>query len=272
MTTTPELIDPATTIAGPLLVLAPHSDDETLGCGATIARLAPTVPVHVAYGTDGRLSPIGPDDKAAPDTQTLVALRQTEAQEAMALLGVPVEQLHFLGLPDGRLNAEQARLTSAIEDLIDRLCPRTVMAPFRYDQHPDHLAMHRAAVALLRSRADIQLLQYFVYYRYPLLAEPDIRKWVAPEHCIGVDMAPVRVRKRQALDCYRSQVTCHFPWQQRPCLMPAILDDHCAGIEQFVTAPPDLADHALFTADLLRLRLNLRYGPQAVLWKKRLLG
>lgn len=272
MTTTPELIEPTTAIDGPVLVLAPHSDDETLGCGATIARLAPTVPVHVAYGTDGRLSPIGPDGKAAPDAAALVALRRTEARDAMALLGVPAEQLHFLDLPDGRLTAEQARLMSGIESLIERLRPRTVMAPFRYDQHPDHLAVHRAAVAALRGRADIRLLQYFVYYRYPLLAEPDIRRWVAPRHCVGVDMAPVRTRKRQALACYRSQVERHFPWQQRPVLTPEVLDDHCAGIEQLVTAPPDLADRALFAVDSLRLRLNLRYGPQAVLWKKRLLG
>jgi LmbE family N-acetylglucosaminyl deacetylase len=190
----------------------------------------------------------------------------------MALLGVPAGNLHFIGLPDGRLSAERRQLEAALAELLDTVRPRTVIAPFRHDQHPDHLAMHRAAVRLLRERPDIRLLQYFVYYRYPLLAEHDIRCVVAPQLCVAVDATPVRALKRRALDCYRSQVQLYYPWQTRPILVPPILDDHCAGTEQFVTAPADLADRELFRVDSLRLRLNLRYGPLAVRWKKRLLG
>jgi len=263
-----EPIDPRTAIEGPVLVLAPHSDDETLGCGATIALIADAMPVHVAYGADGRISPAGPDGKATPDAASLVKARAEEARDAMAMLGVPAEHLHFLAFPDSRLTAEQARLETAIADLLDRLRPRTVIAPFRHDQHPDHLAMHRAAVGILRARPDVRLLQYFVYYRYPLLAERDIRRAVAPRHCVAVNATPVRALKRRALECYRSQVQLYYPWQTRPVLVPTILDEHCADTEQFVMATPDLPDPDLFSVYSLRLRFNLRYGARVVRCKK----
>lgn len=39
-----------------LVVISPHPDDDVLGCGALIARMAPRVPVRVVYVTDGAAS------------------------------------------------------------------------------------------------------------------------------------------------------------------------------------------------------------------------
>jgi LmbE family N-acetylglucosaminyl deacetylase len=271
--TWPAAVDPRTVIDGPVLVVAPHVDDETLGCGGTMARLASAgVPIHVLYAADGRLSPSRPDGKPADEAATLPAIRRAEAEAAMRRVGVPVDHLHFLALPDGEVGAHAGRLAAELRTCLDALAARTVLAPFRFDQHPDHLAVHRAVRTVLGGESGIVLLEYFVYYRYPLLAEKDIRLAVDPRHLLAVDIESVRDCKRAALDDYASQVTHYFPWQQRPVLTAAVLDDHCAGPELFVRAATDLSPGELFVRDSLRLRFNLRLGPQIVRWKKRLLG
>jgi LmbE family N-acetylglucosaminyl deacetylase len=268
--------DPLAAIPGPVLVIAPHSDDETLGCGGTIALLAPTRPVHVVYATDGRLSPSGPDGKAAPGADALPAIRRAEAEAAMGRLGLGSDRLRFLDLPDGRLRAHLPTLTAHLAELIRAIRPKTVLTPFRYDQHPDHLAVRRATVAALAAEGtasgEIALLEYFVYFRYPLLPERDIRRAVAADRLLAVDIEAVRTKKRAALDAYVSQATRYFPWQTRPVLTAAILDEHASGPEWFVRAAADLATSELFRRDSLLLRINLLVGPALVRWKKRVLG
>jgi LmbE family N-acetylglucosaminyl deacetylase len=271
--TWPAAVDPRIIIEGPVLVVAPHVDDETLGCGGTIARLAAAaVPIHVLYATDGRLSPSRPDGKPANEAASLPAIRRAEAEAAMRRLGVPVDHLHFLGLPDGALAAQPERLEAKLRGCIDAVAPRIILAPFRHDQHPDHLAVYRAARTALAGATGVAFLEYFVYYRFPLLAEKDIRRAVDPRHLLAIDIDAVRDRKRLALEDYTSQVTCYFPWQQRPILTATVLDDHSAGPELFMRAAADLPTGQLFARDSLRMRINLHLGPQIVRWKKRLVG
>jgi LmbE family N-acetylglucosaminyl deacetylase len=264
--------DPSAHLAGPVLVVAPHVDDETLGCGGTIALLSAQVAVHVLYAADGRLSPSGPDGGPAAAAATLPAIRRAEAEAAMQRLGVPAERLHFLALPDGALAANAGKLEQGLRQCVAAVAPRTVLAPFRHDQHPDHIAVYRATRAALGAVSDIDFLEYFVYYRYPLLVEQDIRRAVEPRHLLAIDIDAVRERKRSALEDYPSQVTRFYPWQQRPVLTAPVLDDHCAGPELFVRAAATMPTGELFARDSVRLRINLHLGPQIVRWKKRFLG
>ena len=194
----------------------------------------------------------------------------------MDRLGVGAERLHFLDLPDGELSAHLVSLTARLAALIRTIRPQTVLTPFRYDQHPDHLAVRRATVAAIADEGvtpgAMTLLEYFVYFRYPLLAEGDIRRVVATEHLVEIDIEPVRVDKRAALDAYVSQVTRYFPWQTRPVLTEAVLDEHAIGPECFVHAAANLSPAELFQRDSMRLRINLLFGPALVRWKKHLLG
>jgi LmbE family N-acetylglucosaminyl deacetylase len=93
------LLPPETTRSfGPTLVVAPHQDDESLGCGGTIALLrAAGVPVRVLFISDGSGS--HPGSRRYPP-QALTALRNAEAREALALLGVDPAESTFLALPD----------------------------------------------------------------------------------------------------------------------------------------------------------------------------
>ena len=72
---------------GPLLVLAPHPDDESLGCGGIIAEArARGHAVYVTVVTDGTASHPGSRTHTAARLQ---AVREKEVQAAVAELGVP---------------------------------------------------------------------------------------------------------------------------------------------------------------------------------------
>lgn len=127
---------------GRLIVVSAHPDDETLGAGATIAELAAAGwTVHIVAVTDGEAS----HPRSAMPAHDLAALRRNELRAAVDELA-PDARLTFLNLPDGGLEAREARLR---EQLIDFIAPgSTVFAPWVDDGHPDHDAAGRAARAV----------------------------------------------------------------------------------------------------------------------------
>lgn len=266
------VLDPLAEFAAPVVLLAPHSDDETLGCGGTLARLAGHIPVYVVYLTDGRLSPSSRTNQSLPESEGLVEIRRQEARTAMALLGVPEGNLYFLDHPDGGLSDVEAQAESEVRGLLERLQPGTLLAPFRYDQHPDHLATNRIACRIASASPGIALRQYFVYNLYPMMSRPDIREAVRPDHLGRVEIDAVRDLKRRAMACYASQVAVRYPWQRFPVLKPVTVERLCTGDEVFATVDPAITDRALFKPGSPRFWLSLRFGAQAVALKKKYIG
>jgi len=227
---------------GSIAIVAPHQDDETLGCGGLIALVASQREIHVIFVTDGSRSPL-PD--GAPANPALVPAREDEAREAMACLGVPPKRLHFLRLPDGRLADHEAELQQKLEDVLTQIAPATVLVPFRYDWHPDHLAVQRvAARAHAQGRIPGVLVEYFVYTQRRLLPGGDIRSCLAPGKLWAVEIASVAARKREALECFRSQTTRYFDWQRRPILTGDVLTRACRSPEIFFPSAGRLATRA----------------------------
>ena len=127
-----------------VLVVAPHPDDETLGCGGVIALHARAGDlVHIAIGNDGSRSRAG-----GPDMERIAHLRQREAERAVARLGKGI-QLTQLGLPEGLW--QQDDLVSRLLALLRDTQPHVIYAPSCVDFHPEHL---RVAQALARALAD----------------------------------------------------------------------------------------------------------------------
>ncbi len=249
-------------LTGRVLVLAPHMDDEALGCGGTLAALPDGGHVYLAFATDGAGSPVPPAPWIGRPDPRLPQLRQAEARRAAAKLGIPEANVRFLGLPDGRLADHPEALKREVETLWDEVRPRHVLAPFRFDRHPDHLAIHRVAWRCWTAREDgAELLEYFVYWRSRLLPRGDVRAYLRPEALTAVDVRPTAAAKRSALECYVTQTTRFFDWQARPNLTPELLEETSVQPETFLRARRDLPDTAVFRGWGTWIRVAHRLEP-----------
>lgn len=267
------LADPAALFPGTVLVVAPHMDDEVLACGGTIARLPAKSRVFVAYATDGAQAyrPVIPwRDATSPE---LAHARVGEARAALATLGVPPDQLFFLGLPDAALRRHTASLARSLVMIAEQVRPAHILIPFRYDRHPDHLAAHRAVVGALKAgQLRAQVYEYFVYYRWKLLPRRDIRAYIDPRQLNEIDITSVSRLKRAALDCFTSQTTRFYPWQDRPILSPASLDEVCRNAELFLRYDPAHAGSAVLTQGRAWIRLVHELEPRAKRGKDQLMA
>lgn len=188
----------------PTLVLAPHPDDETIGCGGVIARKrAAGTEVQVVVAADGG-DPV----------------RRAECLEACRRLGVPAGSVHFLGLPDGQLDAHRAELETAITDAL-RARPRQLFVPSAIDAHADHRAL-AAVVDGLPADAlrGIEVLAYPIWFwnrwawverttprwrqRAQLVWRP-VRQLLGTR-VVSVDTTATVAQQRAALDAHHSQV------------------------------------------------------------------
>jgi LmbE family N-acetylglucosaminyl deacetylase len=220
--------------AGDILVCAPHMDDESLGCGMLIALHAARGKVRVLFASDGSDSPEPPRDR--PELRhELPSIRRMEAFEALAVLGVPPEGVTFCGFPDGSLARHETEIAGRVAAEASAIRAVAVLVPFRYDRHPDHLALNRAVTGALReNRLEAEVVEYFVYTQWRLLGTGDVRDYLAPEHVLRVHDAQAASLKRAALARHLSQTTLYFPGQRRPILSEALLDRACAEPESFL--------------------------------------
>jgi LmbE family N-acetylglucosaminyl deacetylase len=174
--------------SGGLLVLAPHPDDESIGCGALIAAFrAAGRPVEVIVLTDGAMG--GAADRRRPD-DTLAALRQAETRAAIDCLGGA--GLTFLAHPDGRLIDGVDAAAGAVAAAIEALRPSAIAFPALYDRHPDHVACTPILLgALDRTDWPAELLGY--------------ETWAPGRAQAILDATPFMDAKVAAIACHRSQ-------------------------------------------------------------------
>ena len=196
-----------------ILVVAPHPDDETLGCGGAIALLrALGCPVQVLVISDGTLSHPRSAKYPAP---RLRALRESETLEALSLLGVKRSEVTFLRLPDGSIpTSASPGIQAAVArcgSFLQMSMPTTLFLPWRFDPHPDH----RATWQLIRAAL---LEPTFADLNYsPRLIEYPIWDWDSEQRgdlanhkqVIGwrLDIRTVLETKLKAIAAYRSQTT-----------------------------------------------------------------
>jgi LmbE family N-acetylglucosaminyl deacetylase len=151
-------------VARKVLVFAPHPDDETLGCGGTLARLAQICPVKVVLVTDG--SGAGGLPAGAG------AVRQAEFVKALAVLGVT--DAIQLNQPDGYFEAS-VDLAAVVTKLLEDYQPDWVFLPSPLDYHRDHVRIAAFLEPLCRSVASVrQLLFYEIWAPVPATHVVDI--------------------------------------------------------------------------------------------------
>ncbi len=130
-----------------VLVIAAHPDDEVLGCGATVARLADEGnEVHIAILGEGITSRY--DVPTAADPDELVRLRAA-ADAAAAILGAASSSI--VGLPDNRFDTVALlEIVKHIESFVDRIRPEEVFVQHGGDLNIDHQLTYRATLAATR--------------------------------------------------------------------------------------------------------------------------
>jgi LmbE family N-acetylglucosaminyl deacetylase len=152
-----------------LLILAPHPDDESIGCGGMVAKWISTGrKADIVVLTDGAAG--FPRGDARKDHSQLAAQRKKEAQAAALKLGGP--DLHFLGFPDGRLIDHVAEAGARLAEIIRQLKADVVALPFPADRHPDHTATSKAIGAALNALTSDAWPNTFLCYEVwsPLMA------------------------------------------------------------------------------------------------------
>jgi LmbE family N-acetylglucosaminyl deacetylase len=188
------------------LVVAPHPDDEALGCGGLLAALADHgARLAVLFVTDGGASHPGSRKWPGP---RLAALRAEEAAASLAALGAADATRLHLGLPDAgivRGDPGWQRAVARTADLAAGLRPALVLAPWRRDPHRDHVDAHALIVeALQRARLRPRLLEYPIWLDE--LAAEDDRPRPGETLAHHVDVSPWRERKQEAVAAHRSQL------------------------------------------------------------------
>jgi len=188
--------------AGSCLILAPHPDDESLGCGGLIAACcAAARPPLVAILTDGSAS--HPGSTLYPPAR-LAAIREAETAAAVRELGLPPDRLSFLREPDAAAPRDDPAARVIAQQLAraaqESGCS-TILAPWRHDPHGDHQAASHIANMAARIAA-IRLLEYPVW-GWTLPADTELEASMV--HGRRLDITAHLPAKRRAIAAHVSQ-------------------------------------------------------------------
>lgn len=187
----------------PILVIAPHQDDETLGCGgllATAARLG--LRPRLAYLTDGGASHVGSPSWPA---KRLVRARRLEALRAAGTLGLGASDVRFLGWSDAHPVApgqpRYARTLDTLARWARSFAPRGLWTSWPNERHCDHAAAGRLAITLADHLALRPMVMDYLVWGWTEATLANVRQTAWALDC----PATVSVRRR-ALACHRTQL------------------------------------------------------------------
>ena len=187
----------------PILILAPHADDETIGCGGLICQAVRAgIPVSIDILTDGSRSHTGSMEY---DSTRLAALRQRETTAAAARLGVEAGAIHFWGEEDSRLEADGERAETLVAALRRRIVETGAGAVFVTwvdDPHCDHRAAFSLAVQSVSGLRDPPRLYGYPVWSWTIETAPSLYEGIIGRLDIGAQLDT----KRDALACHASQL------------------------------------------------------------------
>lgn len=181
-----------------ILIVAAHADDETLGCGGTIAKhCARGDYVHVVFMADGVSSR---DDAKSSE----VVRRENSVKKALAELGV--DEYHFLDFPDNRM--DQVALLDVVkplEKIVSEVNPRIIYTHHYGDLNVDHRICHQAVMTACRPVPD-SCVQEILCFEVMSSTEWATRGVMPFIPNVFVDITEQWDVKRKALEMYEMEM------------------------------------------------------------------
>jgi LmbE family N-acetylglucosaminyl deacetylase len=192
------------TLEGNVLVVAAHPDDEVLGCGGTIARMADAgQSVHVLLFADGENSRAAGD--GASVTTAAVVARNAAAERACRTLRCA--SVECLTLPDNRMDGQiLIDVVKEIEERIVRYVPKIVLTHHGGDVNVDHRVVHQAVIVACRPVPGHPVNE-LLFFEIPSSTEwrpPGLGDSFVPNYF--VDISTTLDRKMSALESYASEL------------------------------------------------------------------
>jgi len=185
-----------------VLIVAAHPDDEVLGCGGTIAKLADQgATVNVAFLADGVFSRSG--DIGAQQAE--LSIRRTASQKACDILHV--KSVFFGEFPDNRMDTiALLDIIKPIDALLAKYQPDTIFTHHAGDVNIDHRRIHEAVVTACRPQRG-HPVKTLLCFEVPSSTEwqlPGSAPVFAPNWF--VDISDTLDRKLAALDAYATEL------------------------------------------------------------------
>jgi LmbE family N-acetylglucosaminyl deacetylase len=143
-----------------ILIVAAHPDDEVLGCGATIAKLAAAgCEVFLAILGEGLTSRYAA--RVQTDKKLILEMRKT-AEKVRDLLGA--KKLFLFDFPDNRFDTVPLiDIVKVVEGLIKEIKPQTVFTHHPSDLNIDHAITHRAVLTATRPLSDCPVKEIYAF-------------------------------------------------------------------------------------------------------------
>jgi LmbE family N-acetylglucosaminyl deacetylase len=204
-----------------IIVFAPHPDDETLGCGGTIAkRLNEGYEVLVVVMTDGRHSFLkGLGISSDPTPEELKEIRRAEVKRATRILGVPEKNLLLLDFVDGTLDENGAEAQERVMKLLSEEVPSHVYFPYEKDGHPDHRATNRIVTKAVKELGLSPIeCKYMITHRHTRIG-PRIQAFLdffRRKNIMLVDVSKYLKIKKAALKEFKSELEVISRRQSKP--------------------------------------------------------
>jgi LmbE family N-acetylglucosaminyl deacetylase len=190
------------------VVVAPHPDDETLGCGGLVSGLRSLGgAVYVIFVTDGSAS--HPNSKIWPSAR-LAEQREKEAKDALVCLGLQNEPRMFLRLVDAAMPpagspAWQGAVLE-LREVLQSFSPDLAIIPWRRDPHCDHRASWQLFhTALKQTSVHPEELEYAIWLEEFGKSEDYPRDGEA--EAVRIDVSRAVKAKRAAIAAHKSQVS-----------------------------------------------------------------
>jgi LmbE family N-acetylglucosaminyl deacetylase len=201
-----------------VLVVAAHPDDEVLGCGGTMARLAREGhDVFIAILAEGMSSRYA--NRSEADQQQIRHLHE-RAQQAADMVGA--KELILFKFPDNRLDTVPLlEVVKTVEQLVDRVRPETIFTHHPGDLNIDHGIVHRSVLTATRPMTG-QCVREVYAFEVPSSTEWSFQRFEPSfRPNVFMDITDSLETKISALTCYDTE-TRKFPHPRSPEALRAI--------------------------------------------------